>query len=333
VRAARSTRAILLLKLATAQAALGHWPHAMHNAEACRELAEDLCLWALHSDALTIAAWVCAARGHEGDCVDLLRRAHRQQGRPPAGQQPWMVQWVQGLLGLSMARPAEAHDGMRPLHVGAVESPQHLIVRRLSTVDFVEASVGSGQSVDAEQAVDELAEWVGGGAAAWAHVDLARCRALLEPAAEQWHRDSLERVAGVGRLATSARVELSYGSWLRRRKRHQEARPHLRNAQRYFDRLAAPAWRDRAHAELRATGESGPTVDSADGGLTAQELRIARLAAAGRSNREIAESLGLSPRTVGYHLYKVFPKLDISSRTQLPIALGALLSKGWPGSG
>jgi len=87
-------------------------------------------------------------------------------------------------------------------------------------------------------------------------------------------------------------VELSFGSWLRRHKRHQEARPHLRNAERYFDRLDAPAWRDRAHAELRAAGESGPTANSADGALTAQELRIARLAAAGRSNREIASRSG-----------------------------------------
>jgi len=327
VHAARSTRAILLLKLATAQAALGHWPHAMRSAEACWELAEELRLWALHSDALTIAAWVCAARGHEDDCLDLLGRAHRQQGRAPAGQQPWMAQWVQGLLRLSVARPLEAHDALRPLHTGAIESPQHLVVRRLSTVDFVEASVGSRRPVDAERAVDQFAEWVSGGAADWARVDLARCRALLEPAAEQWHRESLDRVARVGRLATSARVELSFGSWLRRHKRHQEARPHLRNAERYFDRLAAPAWRDRAHAELRAAGESGPTANSADGALTAQELRIARLAAAGRSNREIAESLGLSPRTVGYHLYKIFPKLDISSRTQLPMALGAITGR------
>jgi DNA-binding CsgD family transcriptional regulator len=185
--------------------------------------------------------------------------------------------------------------------------------------------VQAGRPGDAESAVAEFAEWTSGGAAEWALLDFARCRALLDDGqAERWHREAFELAARVGRLATSARVELSYGSWLRRRKRYQEARPHLRVAKDFFHRLAASPWRDRAHAELRAAGETGSTARRVASALTAQELRIAREAAAGRTNREIAASLGLSPRTVGYHLYKIFPKLDITSRTQLPRALSSV---------
>ncbi|HEX4252034.1 MAG TPA: helix-turn-helix transcriptional regulator [Pseudonocardia sp.] len=330
VRAARATRALLLVKLATVQAALGHWPHALRNAASSRELAEEMGLWALHTEALTMAAWIFAARGAEDSCLDMIARAHRQEGRRPAGAQPKMVQWTLGLLGLSMGRPAEAHERLRPLHRDPVESPLHLAVRRLSTADFVEASVAARQPADAADAVAELAAWVEVGAPGWARLDLARCRALLgEARAEQWHLEALEQAGAVGRLATTARAELSFGSWLRRRKRYQEARPHLRLAQHYFDRLDAPPWRDRAHAELRAAGEIGPSGRAADEAgpgaagvaLTAQEWQIARLAAEGRSNREIGDRLALSPRTVGYHLYKIFPKLDITTRTQLPLAL------------
>jgi len=325
VRAARSTRALLLLKLATVQAALGHWPHALRNAASSRELAAEMGLWALHTETLTVAAWVCAARGDEDGCLALIGRSHRQEGRRAAGAEPRSVQWTHGLLELSVGRPAEAHERLRPLHRDPVESPLHLAVRRLSTADFVEAAVAARQFGDAADAVAELAAWVEVGAAGWARLDLARCRALLGAAgAEQWHLLALEQAGAVGRLATSARTELSFGSWLRRRKRYQEARPHLRLAQHYFDRLGAAPWRDRAHAELRAAGEAGPSAPGRGAALTAQEWRIARLAAEGRSNREIGDRLALSPRTVGYHLYKIFPKLDITSRTQLPLALREL---------
>ena len=325
VRGARATRALLLVKLAAVQAALGHWPHALRNAATCRELAGEMGLWALHTETLTVAAWVCAARGDADGCLTLIERSHRQEGRRPAGGQPRMLQWTQGLLGLSMGRPAEAHERLRQLHRDAVESPLHLAVRRLSTADFVEAAVAARQLRDAADAVEELAGWVEGGAAAWARLDLARCRALLGGAgAEQWHVTALEQAGAVGRLPTSARAELSFGSWLRRHKRYQEARPHLRLAEQYFDRLGAAPWRDRAHAELRAAGEAGPSEPGRSAALTAQEWRIARLAAEGRSNREIGDRLALSPRTVGYHLYKIFPKLDITSRTQLPLALREL---------
>jgi DNA-binding CsgD family transcriptional regulator len=323
--AAHSTRALLLLKLATAQAALGHWAHALRNATDSAALAADLGLRAVHSDALELSALLAAARGDQAGYRHQLAGVYQQEGRRAAGRQPPMMQWAQGLLALSAGRPGEAYERLRQLHEGAVGCPQHHVLRRLSTVDLIEAAVQAQQPDDAASLTEEFAAWVAEGAAPWAHLDLARCRALLDDTdAEQWYLHALEYTPVVGRLATTARTELSFGTWLQRHKRHREARGHLRLAEQYFTRLAAPAWHDRAHAELRAAGETDPQSTAVVADLTPQELRIARLAALGKTNGQIAEALTLSPRTVGYHLYKIFPKLNITSRTQLPTALEEL---------
>jgi DNA-binding CsgD family transcriptional regulator len=123
-----------------------------------------------------------------------------------------------------------------------------------------------------------------------------------------------------GRPFEHARTRLAYGEWLRRERRRVDARLQLAAAQAIFSELSAEPWAERARTELRAAGV--PVVVSAGGSeavsrLTAQELHVARLAAQGRTNREIAARLFLSPRTVSYHLYKAFPKLGIGSRAEL----------------
>ena len=115
-----------------------------------------------------------------------------------------------------------------------------------------------------------------------------------------------------------ARLLLGYGAWLRRRRRAAESRAPLRTARDALDALGAVAWGERARQELRATGEtSRPRTPETRDRLTPQELQIAQLAAEGLSNREIGHRLYLSHRTVGSHLYRIFPKLGISGRREL----------------
>ncbi|MFD0327417.1 LuxR C-terminal-related transcriptional regulator [Streptacidiphilus monticola] len=135
--------------------------------------------------------------------------------------------------------------------------------------------------------------------------------ALADPACTQWPFE----------LALS---RLDFAEWLRRRRRVAEARPMLSGALEVFRRLGAQPWADRAAAELRAAGAplTSPAAVVPAAELTPQERQIAELAALGLTNRDIAARLYLSPRTVGYHLHKAFPKLGIRSRAQLRDALG-----------
>jgi DNA-binding CsgD family transcriptional regulator len=122
-----------------------------------------------------------------------------------------------------------------------------------------------------------------------------------------------------------ARLQLAYGMWLRRRQRAGESRAPLRAARDTFDVLGAGPWAERARRELRAAGErSGQPAQQALNLLAPQELQIARLAAGGLSNREIGQQLYLSHRTVRNHLYRIFPKLGITSRTELAAVLAPL---------
>lgn len=130
-------------------------------------------------------------------------------------------------------------------------------------------------------------------------------------------RDAIERGEALPPFER-ARTELLYGEWLRRERRRQDARVHLRRALETFRSLGTTPFAERAEAELRATGETARKRDpSTLDDLTPQELQIAGLVAEGSTNREIAAQLFLSPRTIDYHLHKVFSKLGIASRTDL----------------
>jgi len=152
------------------------------------------------------------------------------------------------------------------------------------------------------------------------HPDLFE-RALATPDAGRWPFDL-------------ARIQLAYGERLRRTQSPAQARTHLSAAIDAFEHLGARPWAERAGNELRATGIRRQRRDpSADASLTAQQRQIAQLAAAGLSNKQIAERLFISPRTVGYHLHQIFPKLGVSSRAALRDALaeadGDDRSAGW----
>jgi DNA-binding CsgD family transcriptional regulator len=152
----------------------------------------------------------------------------------------------------------------------------------------------------------------------------ARCRALLHegPAAEALYTEAVERL-GRSRITTgTARAQLLYGEWLRREGRRIDARHALRAAHESFLAMGAGAFAARAMRELLATGERARRrIPETQSELTPQERRIATLASEGRSNPDIATTLSISPRTVEYHLHKVFIKLSISSRTELHLVL------------
>jgi DNA-binding CsgD family transcriptional regulator len=187
-------------------------------------------------------------------------------------------------------------------------------------IELVEAASRSDRPDIAAAALRRLAERTQASGTDWALGIEARSRALVSDgeAADALYREAVERLVRTRVTVHLARAHLVYGEWLRREQRRSDARQHLRSAHDMFVRFGADAFAERAHRELRATGETvrKRTVD-AHNALTAQEAQVADLAAEGRTNTEIGAQLFISPRTAEYHLSKVFTKLGISSRRQL----------------
>jgi DNA-binding CsgD family transcriptional regulator len=189
-----------------------------------------------------------------------------------------------------------------------------------SLPELVEAATRCGRTELAIDAVERLARCTRAAGTELARGIEARARALVSdgPSAEELHREAVDRL-GRSRFALDrARAHLLYGEWLRREQRRADARAQLRTAHEMFDSMGAEAFAGRARRELLATGETvrARTPETRDQ-LTAQESQIAHLASDGLSNPEIGTRLFISPRTVQYHLRKVFAKLDISSRNEL----------------
>ena len=190
--------------------------------------------------------------------------------------------------------------------------------------ELVEAATRSHVPSLAAEALDQLASRTGLIGTDWAAGTVARSRALLAEgqAADDLYREAIEHLARARIPVHLARARLLYGEWLRREDRRVEARQQLRLAHDALDSIGANAFAERARRELLATGESVRAhAPEARDELTAQEAQIARMARDGQTNVEIGSQLFLSPRTVEYHLRKVFMKLSITSRRELAGAL------------
>jgi DNA-binding CsgD family transcriptional regulator len=187
-------------------------------------------------------------------------------------------------------------------------------------VELIEAGARVGRPDEAAAALERLSERTQASGTDWALGIEAGSRALLSDGqdAEPLYREAVERLARTRGVVHHARARLLYGEWLRRENRRVDAREQLRAAHEVFSEIGAEGFAERTSHELQATGETArKRSEDARAGLTPQEAHIARLAKDGLSNPEIGAQLFISPRTVQYHLRKVFQKLDISSRNQL----------------
>ncbi|MFF4621815.1 helix-turn-helix transcriptional regulator [Nonomuraea jabiensis] len=184
--------------------------------------------------------------------------------------------------------------------------------------ELIEAAVRAGRLDLAGPALDELAELTEAAGTGWGLGVLARCRALLSDTPDQLYQEALDHLAGTRVAVQLARTHLLHGEWLARSGARLQARASLREAHRMFDRMGATAFAARAARALRDLGDR--PVSSASSpldALTSQEAHIARRVATGRTSREVAADLFLSPRTIDNHLRNIYRKLGIGSRRQL----------------
>jgi DNA-binding CsgD family transcriptional regulator len=234
------------------------------------------------------------------------------------------AQLARGLACLGAGRPADAAAHLRRIHDPA-DPAYHYAVRCYTVGDLAEAAVRSGHRSGIGAFVQEMETVAGQTPSPSLHAGLRYARALLAAGgqADGLFTSALQSGPGAGPFLR-ARVQLGYGKWLHQHRRDAAARAPLRAAVEAFDALGVIPWSEKARQQLRATGEkSRPRFPGTRDQLTPQELQIARMAADGLTNREIGEKLYLSHRTVGSHLYRIFPKLDITSRVQLGSRLEA----------
>ncbi|MEV0649371.1 AAA family ATPase [Phytomonospora sp. NPDC050363] len=307
-----------LSTLGEARARLGQFTDARIVAAEGLRIAEDTGQRRLAGYFRALGAWLDAVRGAEvsGEVSDGLAFTVATGA------------WALAMADLGAGRFEAAADRWD----AAMRGPErHTVMALTWAPDQVEALMRAGRVGQVGQAgdlgrVDAMGlfePWAEANGQPWALAVLERCRGLSAeaPEAVEGH---FERALGLHarerRLFDEARTALLYGEWLRRERQRSRARAHLRGAMDAFVRLGAVPWAERARAELRATGEThGSRVTEPDlwARLTPQEAQVVRLAATGATNRDIGAQLFLSPRTVGHHLYKAYPKLGVSGRGEL----------------
>jgi DNA-binding CsgD family transcriptional regulator len=265
---------------------------------------------------LSLAAW----QGDEAKVAALSATSMEEVIARGEGIGLSMLHWTHAFLHNSAGRSQEALSAAER----ALEYPATLLYARWGLIEVVEAAARGGRPELALDAVERLAETTQASGTAWAQGVELRSRALVSDGdtADRLYRDAISHLARTRVRVELARAHLLYGEWLRRERRRRDAREQLRTAHEMLVAMNAGALTDRAERELLATGETvrKRTAAVADQ-LTSQEAEVARLAHNGLSNAEIGARLFISPRTVEYHLRKVFAKLGISSRHQLGAAL------------
>ncbi|MFI5934059.1 LuxR C-terminal-related transcriptional regulator [Actinoplanes sp. NPDC051494] len=296
---------------ASAHAGLGDARSALRLATECVALAEEAgqMMWAVGGGLV-----VALAEALSGDIVAARHRADVGERMFTAARRLPMLALVQRARGVASLAEGHADDAFRQLmRVFDPADSAHLPHQRLHLLGHLaEAAVLGGFLDELRPVVADLEPVATRSQSPSLQVGLGYARAVLSGDYETALAQDL-----TGWPFDRARLQLTYGSALRRAFKLTESRPLLRVAADTFDSLGAAPWADRARAELRATGETRRKPMDALAELTPQEQQIARLTAEGLSNREIGARLFLSPRTISTHLYRIYPKVHVSSRTEL----------------
>jgi DNA-binding CsgD family transcriptional regulator len=291
--------------------------HAGEYAEASALMEEAYAVTQATHTALLVQTrqMLAAYRGNEAEALELIEAGRQEATARGQGFALSLVECANAVLCNGLGHYDQA---LAPAQRACAQD--ELSLYALALVELVEAAVRSKRPRLAATALERLSARAQASRTGWALGLEARSRALLTdgPSAEPLYEEAVERLAR-GRLAPHlARAQLVYGEWLRRENRRVDAREQLRAAHDTFSRIGAEGFAERARRELLATGEAvrKRTLDTRHV-LTAQEAQIAHLARDGLSNPEIGARLFISPRTVQYHLGKVFAKLEVTSRNQL----------------
>src|SRR5258706_748853 len=303
---------------------VGQFSDALRDAEEGYRLAVETqqpdCWIAASDIAMALLAGV---KGQE-DRAETLAQEPVWAAQLRLGNLLSMAQLARGLTAMTAGRHSDAYGHF--VRMFDADDTAFNELESYAAVGYVVAcAIQAGRRQDAERLMATLESLGRRSPAALLHAGLRYARALL---ADDSDAERLWEIAinpGPRWAFDEAQVKLSFGAWLRRQRRITESRPHLRAAREAFDMLGLSPWADKAQAELRASGErSREPARAPRQPLSPQELQIAQMAASGLSNREIAARLFLSHRTVGSHLYRVFPKLRIVSRSELAHALSSL---------
>jgi DNA-binding CsgD family transcriptional regulator len=258
---------------------------------------------------------IAALRGREAEFAELVRSTVGEARARGEGVVLTVAEFLSGTLYNGLGRYEAALAAVLPAERFYTEGPAIWALTEL-----IEAAVRCGQPERARCAFERVQETTRAAGTDWALGIEARLRALLSDGdhADELYKEAISKLGRTSIRVQLARTHLLYGEWLRRQRRRLDAREQLRTAHDLFTNFGVEAFAERARLELEATGERARKrrVDTQDE-LTPQERQVARLAAQGETNREIAARLFISASTVEYHLRKAFRKLGVRSRVQL----------------
>jgi len=299
----------------------GRWDEALDVAAEAASMTEANQMETVAASADVITATVLALRADSGAARRHVARALATIDPADCGLVVARARRALGLAALADGSYLQAFTQLRGLF-GEDGTPMHNYASYLGVADLAAAAVRADRRMEGQDVLEEALSELGGTVSPRLEQLIARARGILAgPGEAEAHFDkALSDPAGDQWPFERAQLRLDYAEWLRRCRRINDAKPVLTQALETFRRLGARSWTQRTQAELRASGvtvTAAPADRDALEALTPQQRQIVRLASEGLTNREIADRLFLSPRTVSSHLYRSFPKLGVADRHQL----------------